>query len=127
MLLYKATNYLVLGDLSLQLLHPMLLAANFAHNVLPSMTPRPGPSPHQLWHQDMPVLDNVLTCPGALVSFSATDPLNPSRRLGFFVRPTDAAYQVYDIESRSMAIVPENFLDVSPLCLRGPSYLTALL
>ena len=72
-LLYKATNYLVLGDLSLQLLHPMLLAANFAHNVLPIMTPRPGPSPHQLWYQDMPVLDNVLTCPGALVSFPLAD------------------------------------------------------
>ena len=48
MLLYKANLYLALADLSPQLLFPMLLSANFARNVLPSMTPRPGPSPHQL-------------------------------------------------------------------------------
>ena len=47
-LLYKANLSLVLEDLSPQLLCPMLFAANFARNVLPGMTPGPGPLPHQL-------------------------------------------------------------------------------
>jgi hypothetical protein len=36
--------------------------------------------------------------------------------LGIFVRPSKAAYQVYDIESRSLAYVSEIFLDVSAFC-----------
>jgi hypothetical protein len=113
-LLYKANLFLVLEDLSPQLLCPMLFAANFARNVLPSMTPRPGPSPHQLWNQDMPTLDNVLASPGSLVSFFLAEAPGSPRGHGIFVCPAEKAFQVYDIESRSLAYVPEIFLDVSP-------------
>jgi hypothetical protein len=115
-LLYKANLYLALADLSVQLLYPMLLSANFARSVLPSMTPRPGPSPHQLWHLEMPTLNHVVTSPGALVSYFLTESLCPSRSVGIFVRPAKGAYQVYDIESRSLALVSEIFLDVSAFC-----------
>ena len=91
----------------------MLLSANFACNVLPSMCPRPGPSPHQLWHQEMPLLDDVLTSPGALVSFHVSDTLSSTRNLGIYVRPAGRECQVFDLESRSLAFVPEIFLDVS--------------
>jgi len=115
-LLYKANLYLALADLSVQLLYPMLLSANFARSVLPSMTPRPGPSPHQLWHLEMPTLNHVVTSPGALVSYFLTESLCPSRSVGIFVRPAKGAYQVYDIESRSLALVSEILLDVSAFC-----------
>ena len=64
----------------------------------------------------MPTLNNVVTSPGALVSFFLTESLCPSRSLGIFVRPSEAAFQVYDIESRSLAYVSEIFLDVSAFC-----------
>jgi hypothetical protein len=55
-----------------------------------------------------------VTSPGALVSFFLTESLCPSRSSGIFVRPSKAAYQVYDIESRSLAYVPDFFWTSPP-------------
>ena len=62
----------------------------------------------------MPALDNVLARPGSIVSFFLTESPGSPRGQGIFVCPSEKAFQVYDIESRSLAYVPEIFLDVSP-------------
>ena len=74
-LLYMAHHYMDQSDLGVELIYPIMIAACYAYNVLPTDTPERGPTPRQLWSQQTPDLSAILTIPGGGRDLSAHGPV----------------------------------------------------